>query len=90
MYLWLAGQLSGTQQNESPGMNQYHEWPYEYSPLSESCDLKLTCSLAFTFVMADFLVAKPCRPPKCLLVYALNITVNDYFFFYWVLTFTSS
>ncbi len=32
MYLGLADQLSGTQQHESPGMNQYHEWPNEYSP----------------------------------------------------------
>ncbi len=59
-------------------------------PLSEPHNLKLTCCLAFTFVMADFAVNKSCRLPKCLLIYALNITVNDYFLFYWILTFSSS
>ncbi len=35
---------------------------------------------AFTFVIADFLVDKPCRPQKTLLTYALYLNVNDYFY----------
>ncbi len=42
-------------------------------------DIKWTCCLAFTFVIVDFLVDKPCRPQKPLLIYALYVTVNDYF-----------
>ncbi len=42
-------------------------------------DMKLTSCLAFTFVIVDFLVDKQCRPQQPLLIYALYITVNDYF-----------
>ncbi len=31
------------------------------------------------FVIFDFLVGKPRRPQKPLLIYALYLTVNDYF-----------
>ncbi len=41
-------------------------------------DMKLTCCLAFTFVIVGFLVDKPCRPLKPLLIYALYLTVNTY------------
>ncbi len=41
--------------------------------------MKLTCSLAFTFVIVDFLVDTPYRPQKYLRIYALCLTVNDYF-----------
>ncbi len=37
--------------------------------------------LAFTFVTAAFLLDKPCRPTQSLLIYALDITVNDYSYF---------
>ncbi len=43
------------------------------------CDMKLTCCVAFTFVIADFLVDKPCRPQTPLVIYALYLNVNDYF-----------
>ncbi len=53
MYLGPADQLSGTQQHESWGMNQYHEWLHE-----DAAFLSLTTGNwhAFTFVAADLLV----------------------------------
>ncbi len=44
-------------------------------------DMTLTCCLDLTFVIADFLVDKACRPQKPLLVYALYLNVD------WLLTF---
>ncbi len=37
--------------------------------------MKLTFCLAFTFVIVDFSVDKPCRPQKPLLIYAVYLTV---------------
>ncbi len=47
-------------------------------------DLKMICCMAFTFVTAAhaFLVDKSCRQPTVLLIYALDLTLNDYFLFY--------
>ncbi len=56
-----------------PSVPFHVEWVKVYA------ELNLTYCRAFTFVIADFLVDKPCRPQKPLLIDALYLNVNDYF-----------
>ncbi len=50
-------------------------------------DMKWTCCLAFTFVIVDFLVDKPCKAQQPLLIYALYLNVTDYFWIDLIITF---
>ncbi len=50
-------------------------------------DMKMTFCPTFTFVNADFVVDKPCRPQTPLLIYVLFLNVNDYFSIEWIIIF---
>ncbi len=51
----------------------YVQWVKAYT------DLNVTCCLAFTLVITDFLDDKTCRPQKLLLINAVYLNINDYF-----------
>ncbi len=54
-------------------MQPYVPFHVQWSKLMLKFDMKLTCYMAFTFVMANFLIDKPCRPQTPLLIYALYL-----------------